>query len=425
MRGVFFARKSSGDTTVDLKMNGTRRRIVVLMAAGLMTCSLLADGAWARNCTPATIELGTQAELDSFQGRHGPCDRVIGDLRIVGEAIESIQGLSGIVRVEGGLLVENTEHLGNLKGLDGLEFVGGNLTIFHNFALESLDGLEDLRSVGGDLAVFANPRQRDVDALAALSEVGGFLGVTDLHSLQQIEGLVSLEQVGSHLLVVFNDGLQTLDGLNALKRVGGHVRVLLNPMLHSCVALAPLLGEAGERESGRGFAAASGVEGIAEFRDNLPGCNSLEQIRTSSSLSIDGRLSGAWHVPGVPGQGLFITVWPGSRRLFAGWSTFDVMRPPEGVDAILGDPGHRWLTAFGEYSRNRAQLQIYSTVGGVFEPSGGSPLSGVVGTALLEFSDPAAAALSFELPGSELGGVISLRRIHGTTASDKLMPFHP
>jgi len=31
------------------------------------------------------------------------------------------------------------------------------------------------------------------------------------------------------------------------------------------------------------------------------------------------------------------------------WFTHDTERPDTGVEAILGEPGHRWLTAQGPY----------------------------------------------------------------------------
>ena len=48
--------------------------------------------------------------------------------------------------------------------------------------------------------------------------------------------------------------------------------------------------------------------------------------------------------------------------------------PGDPVEAILGDPGHRWLTAQGPYSGDTASLEVFSSSGGVFdaaEPAAG------------------------------------------------------
>jgi len=50
----------------------------------------------------------------------------------------------------------------------------------------------------------------------------------------------------------------------------------------------------------------------------------------------------------------------------SGMAFLNVERPPESVTALLGEPGHRWLTAQGPYDGNSANLTVYLTEGGVF-----------------------------------------------------------
>ena len=61
-----------------------------------------------------------------------------------------------------------------------------------------------------------------------------------------------------------------------------------------------------------------------------------------------------------------ISVLPDLGQLFAAWFTYDVQRPVSG-SAMLGEPGHRWLTAQGSYAGNRAELTLFVTVGGAFD----------------------------------------------------------
>ncbi|MDX1554753.1 MAG: hypothetical protein R3212_01875, partial [Xanthomonadales bacterium] len=205
----------------------------------------------------------------------------------------------------------------------------------------------------------------------------------------------------------------------------GYVRIKLNPVLYSCTSLASLLDARDDGEPGPFGPARPDVGGIVELEDNLPGCNGAGQVLEAAGLQIDMILNGAWMRPGILGQGLFVSALPDSGRMFMGWMTFDRFRPVPGVPAVLGDPGHRWLTGLGAYVGNRATLVLYSTRGGLFDAASVLPQSAVAGEALLEFSAADTATLSYDLPASGLHGVIPLRRIQAGPGSSKLGSLTP
>ena len=93
---------------------------------------------------------------------------------------------------------------------------------------------------------------------------------------------------------------------------------------------------------------------------------SLSAVVTKElEFRIDESLNDAWFDPNVPGQGFFVNVLPKSRKMFIGWFTYASWRPHV-RNKVLGDAYHRWLTAFGDYSGNRAELTLYKTTGGIF-----------------------------------------------------------
>jgi hypothetical protein len=126
---------------------------------------------------------------------------------------------------------------------------------------------------------------------------------------------------------------------------------------------------------------------------------------------INAGLNDAWFDPATPGQGFFVTVFPDIGQLFLAWFTYDTERPPEDVQALLGEPGHRWLTAFGSYADNRAVLDIEVTKGGVFDASDPAPSQDLDGTIILEFSNCNAATVSYDIPSVDRQGVIPIERI--------------
>jgi hypothetical protein len=99
--------------------------------------------------------------------------------------------------------------------------------------------------------------------------------------------------------------------------------------------------------------------------------------------------------------------------MFLAWFTYDTERPPKDVTAILGDPGHRWLTAQGPFEGDTANLTIFVTEGGVFdsaEPVANTNPSGD-GTMTIEFADCTEGLVSYEITSLGISGEIPIQRI--------------
>jgi len=132
---------------------------------------------------------------------------------------------------------------------------------------------------------------------------------------------------------------------------------------------------------------------------------------TEPAFAINPGMNDAWFNPATNGQGLFVTVFPDQETLFLSWFTYDVARPEPGAAAILGEPGHRWLTAQGPYSGAGAQLDVYLSSGGVFDASD-PPVAepAPYGTIDIRWTDCRYAMLKYDLPAAGRGAV-PLRRI--------------
>ena len=145
-----------------------------------------------------------------------------------------------------------------------------------------------------------------------------------------------------------------------------------------------------------------------------PGTSSVESLEISdvgSSFQIVSGLNDAWFDSQTPGQGFFISVFPDKGTMFLAWFTFDTSRPGEEVVATLGEPGHRWLTAFGPYADDMAALDIEVTTGGVFDSASPAPSQSLDGTIILVFHDCNNATLTYDIPSAGLQGVIQITRI--------------
>lgn len=138
----------------------------------------------------------------------------------------------------------------------------------------------------------------------------------------------------------------------------------------------------------------------------------LEDDDTEGDLiTINQGISDAWFNPDTPGQGFFIIVLPDLGKIFMAWFTYDTERPHGSVTAILGDAGHRWMTAFGDYSGDTATLDIEITEGGVFNMVPPSTTQSVQGTIVLEFIDCDSGLVHFNIPSLGLSGTIPIQRL--------------
>jgi len=173
-----------------------------------------------------------------------------------------------------------------------------------------------------------------------------------------------------------------------------------------------LLGNGGT-DSVRRFSPAGIAKGdfIPSQSGNLMQPNAV--VVRKADFVINAGINDAWYNPDTVGQGFLITVFPDIGQVFLAWFTYDVERPPEDVNAILGDPGHRWLTASGLFEGDTANLTIYVTEGGVFdspEPPTSTDQDGD-GTIILKFADCENGVVDYHIESLDLRGRIPIERI--------------
>jgi hypothetical protein len=163
---------------------------------------------------------------------------------------------------------------------------------------------------------------------------------------------------------------------------------------------------------GPGSAGVPDVTDKVEIWNNLDGCNSVPGVLGAVPLfEMNAGLNDAWFNPGTDGQGFFFIVFPEIEQMFMAWFTYDTERPPQDVQAILGEPGHRWLTAQGEYEENVAVLDMYVTAGGIFDSAQPAPLTEQDGEIMVEFNTCNSGVVTYDIPSINRQGVVPIERI--------------
>ena len=79
--------------------------------------------------------------------------------------------------------------------------------------------------------------------------------------------------------------------------------------------------------------------------------------------------------------------------------------------ANLGEPGHRWLIALGDFDENFADLTLYLTSGGVFDSEMPVPSTDPYGEMTLEFSSCNKGTVTYQIPSTDNQGTVLIERI--------------
>lgn len=115
-------------------------------------------------------------------------------------SLTSLQGLSGLVSLDGSLTIEENPVLANLMGIERLANVAGSFNILLNPMLASLSGLEGLRSTE-HFQITGCERLTSLRALAGLTSVKGPMAVVDNRRLPTCEA----QWLATHVTTVAED----------------------------------------------------------------------------------------------------------------------------------------------------------------------------------------------------------------------------
>lgn len=130
------------------------------------------------------------------------------------------------------------------------------------------------------------------------------------------------------------------------------------------------------------------------------------------NVSVNPGINDAWIEPGVPGQGLLISVFEDIKVMFVAWFTYEATRPAGFPEPEIGEWGHRWITLQGSFSGDVANLNIYLTQGGEFESKTTQPDDAVkIGEATLTLHNCYSATLIYNIDGTDFQGTKNLVRI--------------
>ncbi|KAA9130832.1 hypothetical protein F3N42_10715 [Marinihelvus fidelis] len=144
----------------------------------------------------------------------------------------------------------------------------------------------------------------------------------------------------------------------------------------------------------------------------MSGAVVVEAAPEPPPFQVNPGLNDAWYDPLTAGQGFLFAVYTDIEMMFLAWFTHDTVAPGEDASAVIGDPGHRWLTALGGWEDNVVTLDVALTGNGLFNTlADEQETTEGYGTVVIEFHDCNTASLEYTFPSIPLQGTIALERI--------------
>ena len=225
----------------------------------------------SQSCLPEGITFTTQAEIDNFQANYPGCIEIEGNVKIMGDYITNLDGLSVLTYIGGYLKIIENNALTSLIGLDNLDSIGGGLKIYHNDALTSLTGLGNLVSIGGDFWINWNDALTSLTGLDNVTTIGGKLVIMGNDALTSLTGLNNLDSIVGNLNIDANDALTSLTGLEGVTTIGGELWILDNDALTSLSGLNNLISVGGELRIVQHYSltSLSGLDNLTTIAGNL------------------------------------------------------------------------------------------------------------------------------------------------------------
>lgn len=211
--------------------------------------------------------------------------------------LDNLGGLPDTLQSLESLFLRDNEPLLNLQGLPATLTSIKRLIINEHSELLSLDGLPAMVDIES-LRILNNRSLTDLSALSAstfsmIDPTETSIGIESNASLTNLMGLPPLQKIGE-ISIRGNGNLESLAGLDALQEVWSYLEIRDNEKLSDCSLLFTVLDPVDDGDAGPGPVTnpddppdSPGFDNIW-ITNNLPGCNSIEEITDSGAEVIFG-----------------------------------------------------------------------------------------------------------------------------------------
>lgn len=210
------------------------------------------------------------------------------------QIIKDISGFKQLTTINGNLIISASDSLQYISGFNKLREIGGQLIIYDNFNLKEISGcnqldtvdylllhgnsslqnpggLKMLRAIRSDLILEGNSKLENLQFLSSLNFIGESISIQNNEMLLNFDGLEKLNKLGEALLIKNNPKLLNINHLKNINSIKTVIEIENNTLLSSCCGLYKVL-------------SSNSVGGSITIKNNLPGCNSIQEIIDAGNI---------------------------------------------------------------------------------------------------------------------------------------------
>jgi hypothetical protein len=188
---------------------------------------------FSQSCLPEGIDFESQTEIDSFQINFPNCTEIEGQVQILGNNINNLNGLSVLTVVGSDFAIAENDSLKDLTGLNNLTSVGGSMYFMGLGGIKNFTGLESITTINGVLQTEYCDSLTNFFGLNSLTNVSDNIMIGFNPLLSDLSGLENLSSTGGGLSIHHNDNLLNLNSLQNLTSIEGYITISNNENLES------------------------------------------------------------------------------------------------------------------------------------------------------------------------------------------------
>jgi len=359
-----------------------------------------------------------EATLITDQLNTGPSGNIIDD---DGTILQSIYLSNSIVRVSQDGTITNVAS--NIPGPDDLiKDAQGNIYVVTCPFTGGGGGVYKV-DTSGQVTLFASDSSLGCLSGITMDDNGDFYvagfttgGVSKITPDGQVSAFAQLPSGGSHIKFGNNEFYVMMPRINQIARVdrSGNFSILAGTGARENID-----GPASQAAFNFPFHLEISPDGKKLYVDGGPdGDTTANPIRIidlfpeADTIEMNAGLNGAWFSADTSAQGFMIEVLPLRELVFFSWFTYDTEPADSSLTAVVGNPGHRWLSGQGPIQGTSVDIDLLNTSGGLFMSDQEAQITepGTYGTVSLSFSSCSSGQLNYALENG-LNGEVTLQRI--------------
>lgn len=229
----------------------------------LLLAFLVTLTSYAQNCPTSswsTIYLSDQASIDAFKTNYPDCSVLNYNLRIEGDDITNLAGLSNLKSIHGNLNITDCPNLAALNGLENVKNIDADLRIHDNEILSDISAISDIEGLDGDFVLDELPLLSILGEFTKLDSVNGELRIDEVLNLPantfpnlqhvkkinirnnlftSLEGFAMLSSIGE-ISINNNPNITLINGFSLLKEIDQNLTIDNNGLLQSIIGFGKL-----------------------------------------------------------------------------------------------------------------------------------------------------------------------------------------